>query len=107
MTDPLPGEGTRNEVSGTVGSAVQGRDFHGTNIHLHSTQHRFPTPRQLPRDISYFTGRSHDMASLDALLAEAMSDCTTTVIVSAIAGTAGVGKTALAVRWAHRVRNRF
>ena len=29
------------------------------------------------------------------------------VVITAIGGTAGVGKTALAVRWAHRVRSRF
>jgi len=31
----------------------------------------------------------------------------TAVIITAIAGTAGVGKTALAVHWAHQVRQRF
>jgi hypothetical protein len=30
-----------------------------------------------------------------------------TVVISAIGGTAGVGKTALAVRWAHQVAHRF
>ena len=74
---------------------------------VHSTQHRFPTLRQLPRDITCFTGRSRHMADLDALLAEATSDLTSTVIVSAIAGMAGVGKTALAVHWAHRARHQF
>jgi len=71
------------------------------------TQQQFPLLRQLPRDISHFTGRSRDLASLDALLAEAMAEGTTSVIVSAIAGMAGVGKTALAVHWAHRARDQF
>ena len=29
------------------------------------------------------------------------------MVISAVAGTAGVGKTALAVHWAHRVRDAF
>jgi tetratricopeptide (TPR) repeat protein len=72
-----------------------------------SGQRDFPLLRQLPRDISHFTGRSRDLASLDALLAEAMTEGRTSVIVSAIAGMAGVGKTALAVHWAHLARDQF
>jgi len=66
-----------------------------------------PTPRQLPRDIAHFAGRMRDMATLDKLVAAAEFDNLTAVIVSAISGTPGVGKTALAVHWAHQVRNRF
>jgi tetratricopeptide (TPR) repeat protein/transcriptional regulator with XRE-family HTH domain len=62
-------------------------------------------PRQLPAAISHFAGRTTDLATLDALL-EAGSG-PSAVVISAIAGMGGVGKTALAVQWGHRVRHRF
>ncbi|MEU4569446.1 BTAD domain-containing putative transcriptional regulator [Micromonospora sp. NPDC023956] len=61
-------------------------------------------PAQLPADVAHFTGRSSQMAALDALLAA--STCGP-VVVATITGMAGVGKTALAVHWAHRVRPHF
>ncbi|MQA26289.1 MAG: tetratricopeptide repeat protein [Micromonosporaceae bacterium] len=67
---------------------------------------RDPAPRELPPDVSGFTGRAEQLAVLDQLLEqprEALGVC----LISAVAGTAGVGKTALAVRWAHRVSDRF
>ena len=64
-----------------------------------------PVPRQLPADVAGFTGRVRDLEHLDALLGR--GDQATTVVISAIAGTAGVGKTALAVHWAHRVADQF
>jgi hypothetical protein len=62
-------------------------------------------PAQLPADVSAFAGRTGELARLDRVLASGPAGGT--VLISAIAGTAGVGKTALAVHWAHRVRNRF
>ncbi|MFY1637841.1 ATP-binding protein [Solwaraspora sp. WMMB335] len=62
-------------------------------------------PEQLPPDVAGFTGRSEQLALLDEWLDAA--DPSAALVISAIAGTAGVGKTALAVRWAHRVRARF
>jgi tetratricopeptide (TPR) repeat protein len=68
-------------------------------------------PRQLPVDVRGYAGRTDQLARLDALAATcgkgAGGDATTPVVISAIAGTAGVGKTALAVHWAHRAAKRF
>ncbi|GGU68241.1 ATP-binding protein [Lentzea flava] len=50
-----------------------------------------------------FSGRDDELEHLDGLLAQAPA----AVVICAITGTAGVGKTALAVRWAHRVRDHF
>lgn len=64
-------------------------------------------PRQLPMDVAHFTGRDAELAALDALLIEDPVDRPAAMVIGVIAGTAGVGKTALAVHWAHRVRDRF
>ena len=63
-----------------------------------------PVPRQLPTPVTHFTGRAAELNELDRLLDQADAR---TVVISAIGGTAGVGKTALAVDWAHRVAERF
>jgi DNA-binding SARP family transcriptional activator len=56
-------------------------------------------PRQLPAEVPGFVGRARQLDQLDR-----MPD---TATLRLICGTAGVGKTALAVRWAHRVQARF
>jgi tetratricopeptide (TPR) repeat protein len=60
-------------------------------------------PRQLPAEAFGFTGRTKELAELDALLERSGP----AVVISAVSGTAGVGKTTLAVRWAHRIANQF
>ncbi|GHI10221.1 hypothetical protein AQI88_39500 [Streptomyces cellostaticus] len=67
-------------------------------------------PAQLPLSVAAFTGRKSELAQLDRLLhstAGALSAQPAAVVISAVSGTAGVGKTALAVHWAHRVRDAF
>jgi hypothetical protein len=64
-------------------------------------------PRQLPADTDAFTGRDAALKALDRLLDDQAESPPRPVVVSAIAGTAGIGKTALAVHWAHRVADRF
>jgi DNA-binding SARP family transcriptional activator/tetratricopeptide (TPR) repeat protein len=66
----------------------------------------YPRPAQLPREIRGFTGRQDALDTLDALL-DPCDGPLSTVIISAVSGTAGIGKTALAVHWAHRVAHRF
>ena len=93
-------------------------------------------PAQLPATVDGFVGRNAQLDQLDAFLAAALGDLALgnvaqggdgapggdgaqgrdgaqggggapTLIIAAIGGTAGVGKTSLAVHWAHRVRDRF
>ena len=65
-------------------------------------------PAELPADVAAFTGRSVPLAELDALLpGNGGGSRASAVVISAIAGAAGVGKTALAVHWGHKVRDRF
>jgi DNA-binding SARP family transcriptional activator/tetratricopeptide (TPR) repeat protein len=59
----------------------------------------WPAPAQLPAAVDGFAGRVDELSTLDSL------GGTATVVV--IGGTAGVGKTALAVHWAHRRRDRY
>ncbi|HET6534207.1 MAG TPA: BTAD domain-containing putative transcriptional regulator [Actinoplanes sp.] len=65
-----------------------------------------PVPAQVPGDVRGFAGRAEALRRLDDVLAAAEGE-PTAAIISAVSGTAGVGKTALAVHWAHRVRDRF
>lgn len=68
-----------------------------------------PTPRrrpagpaQLPADVADFTGRTDELALLDALVGGPGEPHGRTTAAAVVTGTAGVGKTALVVHWAHR-----
>jgi DNA-binding SARP family transcriptional activator len=65
----------------------------------------YPRPAQLPLPVRGFTGRQGALDALDELLES--GNKASTVVISAISGTAGIGKTAFAVHWAHRVADRF
>jgi tetratricopeptide (TPR) repeat protein/transcriptional regulator with XRE-family HTH domain len=64
-------------------------------------------PHHLPAAVADFTGRAPELGKLTRILDNAGPDAPGTVVISAIGGTAGVGKTALAVQWARQVAGRF
>jgi DNA-binding SARP family transcriptional activator len=68
-----------------------------------------PVPRQLPAAAQHFTGRGTELAWLTGLAhrADPQAAASGTVVISAIDGMAGIGKTALAVHAAHLLSERF
>jgi DNA-binding SARP family transcriptional activator/tetratricopeptide (TPR) repeat protein len=88
-----------------------------------ATAPRVASPAQLPPDVYGFSGRDTELRQLDGLLPATdtrspvvgtrgtpdgpPAGAESTVVISAIHGTAGIGKTALAVHWAHRIAGRF
>lgn len=64
-----------------------------------------PTPAQLPADAAILVGREEHLHRLDSLLARATSRNSS--MICAVTGLAGVGKTALAIHWAHQKRDAF
>ncbi|PSK90263.1 tetratricopeptide repeat protein [Murinocardiopsis flavida] len=118
MTEGRTGAGTpeppgpRNEVTGDTGAVVQTGSVHG-DVHITSSaaSPAAATPRQLPLSVTGFVNRSDEIALLDALISDedgaAAGQAGGAVVISAIGGTPGIGKTALAVHWAHRVRSRY
>jgi len=75
-----------------------------------------PVPCGLPAPVRGFAGRAREMALLTDLVTApgapastgaSLGTATDGVVLVAVSGGPGIGKTALAVRFAHRVRDRF
>ncbi|GAA0638482.1 hypothetical protein GCM10010174_70480 [Kutzneria viridogrisea] len=65
-----------------------------------------PVPRQLPVHTPHFVGRAEELGQLDKLLDNPAREAGT-VQVTSLYGPAGIGKTTLALRWAHQAADRF
>ncbi|MFD0225876.1 AfsR/SARP family transcriptional regulator [Streptomyces hirsutus] len=123
-SDAVPVDGSMNgSVDGTVdggtaadepepdGPADRQADGSGHTGHTGRSDPNDPPPgvtrpAQLPADLPTFAGRHAELDRTSALLPEDGSP-PTTVVISAIGGMGGIGKTALAVHWAHRIADRF
>ncbi|MFI9814350.1 ATP-binding protein [Saccharothrix variisporea] len=97
---------TRNDIEGNPHTAVQAGTISG-DVHIHVPATANPAvPRQLPAPPRSFSGREPELAAL----AEAVDDGPqqgATVAISAIGGMGGIGKTSLALHWAHLNQSRF
>ena len=116
---PLPGEepgegstgGNRSRMSDVSGRAIQARDVRG-GVHFHGEEPQSsaaPVPRQLPGDVRGFVNRTGELEVLSNRMPGTGQDVggPAEATMHVIVGTAGVGKTALALHWAHRVKGHF
>lgn len=104
--DRPPAPHVTNEISGTQsGLVVQAGSVRG-GIHHHSPPPQVLLPRQLVTAPRHFVGRTDELAELKNGLAGTASSGGA-VLISALAGAGGIGKTALALHWAHESLDRF
>lgn len=99
-----------NEFSGHATAIVQAGRVVGDVVVNAPPESDLPTPRQLPPLAGHFVNREADVRRLDEYLETQVLETTTdagSAVVSAVSGAAGIGKTSLALHWAHRVRHRF
>ncbi|QHF98680.1 hypothetical protein DEH18_20555 [Streptomyces sp. NHF165] len=87
-----------------AGHVDGGIHFHGGS---RAPGHGAARPRQLPHDTRHFVNRTAELGQLDDLLGPGRDTPSAEASVCVVAGTPGAGKTSLALRWAHRARDRF
>jgi DNA-binding SARP family transcriptional activator/tetratricopeptide (TPR) repeat protein len=73
-----------------------------------ASQAGVPVPAQLPLDVPGFSGRAEELHALHAMLPSARAGGTDkSMPVVVVSGTAGVGKSALAIRFGHQAATHF
>ncbi|MEV0055042.1 tetratricopeptide repeat protein [Saccharopolyspora shandongensis] len=101
----VSGDGVRNDSAASVGGhSVQAGQIHG-DVHFHQGTENRLVPRQLPLAARHFVNRAVEQDALTTLLGGAKTGGF--VLISTVDGIAGVGKSTLAVHWAHGMRDRF
>ncbi|MDH6135942.1 tetratricopeptide (TPR) repeat protein [Kitasatospora sp. MAA4] len=107
-SDEPPHLESHSDLSGSAHDVVQAGNVHG-GVHFHqgTDPGRPAPPRQLPGDVGSFVNRHNEIQALDAVLGSERGGDSGANGVYVITGTAGVGKTSLALHWAHGVRDRF
>ncbi|MCB5908179.1 ATP-binding protein [Streptomyces pinistramenti] len=105
--DDETGHVNRFEGSASAHAVVQAGEVHG-GVHFHQQPVPAPAvvPHQLRGAVRHFVNRSQEQVRLGGLVASG-HDEPHVVRVAVITGTAGVGKTSLALHWAHSIRPHF
>ncbi len=75
-------------------------------VHVYTGSRSRGVPQQLPSAPKLFTGRARELTDLTAAL-DSGNRPSGTVVISAIGGSGGIGKTWLALHWAHQNKDRF
>ena len=94
-------------ATGPVVAAREPAHLPPRDVRMAGARPRPVVPRELPGPVPQFAGRATELGDLTEVLERASAQRPRTLVISAIAGMAGVGKTALAVHWAHQVADRF
>jgi tetratricopeptide (TPR) repeat protein/DNA-binding XRE family transcriptional regulator len=106
-----PGKNAPNgrDPSAGLSGAVHGGvvETSGVNDGIAPGAARVVIPRQLPAVVRAFAGREHEIATLSGLLLAGRGITCASPMICVISGTAGVGKTALAIQWASSVAAAF
>ena len=95
---------TKNVVVGGGDGVIIQSGTHTGDITIVQPEPKPIVPRQLPGAARHFVGRAAELDRLSALL-DAVDQGT--VVISAVDGTAGIGKSALAIHWANQSKDRF
>ncbi len=103
--DP-PGRVSREATAQTSPAAVGAAPSRSGRAGAAPTGQATVVPRQLPAGVAHFAGRTAELAELQAWRDEAASAGGAAKVL-VIGGTAGAGKTALAVHWAHHSAEEF
>jgi tetratricopeptide (TPR) repeat protein len=86
-------------LSGTAANAVVAGAVDG-GIHFHDSAQQERRPQQVPRSIGFFVNQQRALGELaDSSILTADYEFRNSVVL--ITGTAGIGKTSLAIHWAH------
>ncbi|MEE6263083.1 AfsR/SARP family transcriptional regulator [Plantactinospora sonchi] len=106
--DPVPVTHTAGPGPTTTGTGDAG-SFAGDGRGVAGRTGGAPLPRvpaQLPLNLAVFAGRQRELDQLDHILLPSGGE-PAGVMIAVVSGTAGVGKSTLAVHWAHRRADRF
>lgn len=96
-----------NTLDGTVsGPVVQAGTVHG-GVTFQLPAPAPVAPQQLPAVVPRVIGREKELDGLSTALEALEGKTAPAALIQVISGTAGIGKTTLAVRWAHQVSERF